>query len=165
LYYTFSLSFRDTEPLLAERGITVSRETVRHWRGKFGQSFANRLRRRQALLPTTVKDLQYEPRAIVTDKLESYGAAQRSLLPKAEHRQSRYLNTRAEDSHGPTLRRECQMRRFKSPGRAQSIRSAHAFIHGHFHPRRHLITASTYRTNRSEAFKAWQQGTCAQQVA
>jgi putative transposase len=35
--------------------------------------------------------LQYGPRVIVTDKPRSYGVAHRQLLPKVEHRQSRYL--------------------------------------------------------------------------
>ncbi len=48
LYHRFSLSFRDVEDLLAERGITVSYESVRQWRLKFGPSFAKSLRRRQA---------------------------------------------------------------------------------------------------------------------
>ena len=61
-----------------------------------------------------LKGLQYVPRVIVTDKLRSYGVAQRQLLPGVEHRQSRYLNNRAENSHRPTRRRERQMQRFKS---------------------------------------------------
>ena len=91
--------------------------------------------------------------------------SRRQLLPRVEHRQSRYLNNRAENSHRPTRRRERQMQRFKSPGQAQDFLSAHAFIHGHFHPRRHLLTANAYRAIRTEAFKIWQQETCAQQVA
>src|ERR1700692_2074842 len=47
LYYVFSLSLRDVELLLAERGIVLSYETVRRWCGKFGESFAKRLRRRR----------------------------------------------------------------------------------------------------------------------
>jgi putative transposase len=47
LYHVFSLSLRDVELLLAERGIVVSYETVRRWRKKFGESFARRLRRRR----------------------------------------------------------------------------------------------------------------------
>ena len=39
-----------------------------------------------------LKGLQYVPRVIVTDKLRSYGVAQRKILPEVEHRQSRYLN-------------------------------------------------------------------------
>jgi putative transposase len=106
-----------------------------------------------------LKGLQYVPRVIVTDKLRSYGMAQRKLLPKAEHRQSRYLNNRAENSHRPTRRRERQMQRVKSPEQANNFLSAHAFIYGHFHPRRHLLVASAYRALRTEAFGVWKQDT------
>src|ERR1700681_3602441 len=47
LYHVFSLSPRDVELLLAERGIVVSHETVRRWCKKFGESFAKRRRRRR----------------------------------------------------------------------------------------------------------------------
>jgi putative transposase len=47
LYHTFSLSFRDVELRLAERGMLVSYETVRRWCKKFGQTFAGRMRRRR----------------------------------------------------------------------------------------------------------------------
>ena len=47
LYFRFTLSFRDVEELLAERGIEVSYETVRRWVLKFGPAFARELRRRR----------------------------------------------------------------------------------------------------------------------
>ena len=47
LYHTFSLSFRDVELLLAERGVILSHESVRRWCLKFGGDFAARLRRRR----------------------------------------------------------------------------------------------------------------------
>ena len=47
LYHRFCLSFRDVQDLLAERGITVSHETIRQWRLKLGRSYARSLRRRQ----------------------------------------------------------------------------------------------------------------------
>src|SRR6516225_9859382 len=72
-----------------------------------------------------LKGLQYVPRVLITDKLASYGAAKRELLPEVEHRQSRYLNNRAENSHRPTRRRERQMQRFKSVRQAQRFLSAH----------------------------------------
>ena len=56
-----------------------------------------------------LKGLRYVPRVIVTDKLKSYAAAKREILPRVEHRQSRYLNNRAEVSHQPTRRRERQL--------------------------------------------------------
>ena len=66
-----------------------------------------------------LKGLRYVPRVIVTDKLKSYAAAKRKILPRVEHRQSRYLNNRAEVSHQPTRRRERQMKRFKSARHAR----------------------------------------------
>ncbi|MEA2726894.1 MAG: putative transposase [Acetobacteraceae bacterium] len=107
-----------------------------------------------------LRDLQYVPRVIVTDKLRSYGAAKRELLPNIEHRQSRYLNNRAENSHRPTRRRERQMQRFKSSREAQVFLFAHSFIYGHFRSRRHLTIAKTYREARATAFKVWQEETC-----
>jgi putative transposase len=50
LYFRFPLGLRMVEELLAARGIIVSHETVRQWARKFGQQFANRIRRR---LPRT----------------------------------------------------------------------------------------------------------------
>ena len=50
LYYRFTLSFRDIEDLLAERGIIVSYETVRQWCLKFSLDTANKLRKRQGKL-------------------------------------------------------------------------------------------------------------------
>src|SRR4051794_31320554 len=46
LYFRFPLGLRMVEKMLAARGITVSHETVRQWGLKFGQDFANRIRRR-----------------------------------------------------------------------------------------------------------------------
>ena len=191
----------------------VSYETVRRWCRKFGQSFADRLRRRRPrpgdkwhmdevfirlqgvqhylwravdqggivldilvqerrdakaakrFFRRLLKGLHYAPRVIVTDRLRSYGVAKRHLLPGVEHRQSRYLNNRAENSHRPTRRRERQMQRFKSLDHAQTFLSAHAFIHGHFRPRRHLLAANAYRAIRDDAFDVWHQETCAQMAA
>jgi len=46
LYYKFNLSHRDIEDLLAERGISVSYETIRLWCIKFGSNYAIRLKRK-----------------------------------------------------------------------------------------------------------------------
>jgi putative transposase len=102
-----------------------------------------------------LKDLQYVPRVIVTDKLRSYGAAKRDMMPSVEHRQSRYLNNRAEASHQPTRRRERHMKRFKSARHAQRFLSTHCRIHNHFQLRRHLLSASDHRDARTNAFRVW----------
>ena len=46
LYFRFPLSLRMVDEWLAARGIIVSHETVRQWARKFGQGFANQIRRR-----------------------------------------------------------------------------------------------------------------------
>ena len=209
LYHVFSLSLRDVELILAERGVVVSYESIRRWCLKFGASFANNLRRRRPrpgdkrhmdevfirihgeqrylwravdqngvvldvlvqsrrdataakrFFKRLLKGLDYSPRVIITDKLKSYGVAKRELLPDVEHRQSRYLNNRAENSHRPTRRRERQMQRFKSTRQAQHFLFAHALIYGHSRPRRHLMTADHYRSVRAMAFRVWDEETCA----
>jgi putative transposase len=179
LYFRYSLSFRDVEELLAQRGVVVTYETVRQWCLKFGQSYANELRRRRPrcddkwhmdvvltirgqkhyvwravdqdgnmldilvqshrnkkaakrFFRKLLKGLQYVPRVIITDKLRSYGAAKREILPGREHRQHKGLNNRAENSHQPTRLREKKMRKFTSEGHAQRFLSAFGPISQHF---------------------------------
>src|SRR4029434_7622224 len=47
LYFRFCLSYRDVEELMAERGVLLTYEAVRYWCRKFGQVYANQLRRRR----------------------------------------------------------------------------------------------------------------------
>ena len=51
LYHRFSLSFREVDELLAERGVIVSYQAVRLWSLKFGQTFAKKLRYRRGCSP------------------------------------------------------------------------------------------------------------------
>jgi putative transposase len=86
-----------------------------------------------------LKKTRTPPRVVVTDKLRSYGAALREVMPCVEHRQSKYLNNRAENSHQPTRQRERSMKGFRSVGGAQRFLSAFSGISPHFRPRRHLM--------------------------
>ena len=47
LYFRFPLSFREVEEMMLARGVAVSHETIRRWCAKFGQAYANELRRRR----------------------------------------------------------------------------------------------------------------------
>src|SRR5215813_60202 len=76
------------------------------------------------LLRKLLKRQMRPPRVMITDKLASYGAAKREIMPGIEHRQHKGLNNRAENSHQPTRRRERQMKQFKSAGQAQRFLSA-----------------------------------------
>ncbi len=190
-YFRFALSYRDVEELLAERGVVLTYETVRQWCRKFGQLYANELRRRRPrpgdkwhrdevfissngrthylwravdqagtvldilvqrqrnkaaakkFFRRLLKGLRYVPRVLITDKLASYGAAKREVLPRVEHRQHRRLNNRAETSHQPTRERERRMRRFTSPGHAQRFLAAYGPI------------AEANRQTRAERFATW----------
>ncbi|MEV0693889.1 IS6 family transposase [Streptomyces sp. NPDC050388] len=99
------------------------------------------------------------PRVLVTDRLRSYGAAHRELMPSVEHRQSKYLNNRAEKSHQPTRQRERAMKRFRSAGGAQRFLAAFSQISPHFRPRRHLLTAAEHRLEMTVRFAIWDQVT------
>jgi putative transposase len=205
LYFRFSLSFREVEELMLVRGVGVSYETIRRWCAKFGQAYANQLRRRRPrpgdkwhldevfvtingkrrylwravdqhgnvldvlvqsrrnakaarrFLRKLLKGLRYVPRVLVTDKLASYGVAHRELMPSVTHRQSKYLNNRAENSHQPTRQRERALRRFKSVRHAQQFLSAFSGISTHFRPRRHRLSATGWRTEMAERFAIWDE--------
>jgi putative transposase len=191
------------QELLFERGIDVTYEAIRQWCLKFGQDYANRLRRRrprpgdtwhldEVLLTingtrhyrwravdqddnvldilvqrqrntkaaktcfrTLLKGLRYVPRVIITDQLNSYGAAKREMLPGVDHRQSRSLNNRCESSHRPTRQRERRLQGCKAPGHAQRFLSAYGPIAPHCRPRRHRRSASASRHERRHRFERW----------
>jgi putative transposase len=182
LYYCFPLSSRDVQELLFEHGIDVTHEAIRQWCRKFGQGYANQLKRRRPrpgdkwhldevfltindtrpylwravdqdgnvrdilvqsrrdkqaakkFFRKLLKGLTYVPCVIITDKLKSYGAAKREILPGIEHRQSRYLNNRCENSPRPMRQRERRMQGFTSAGHAQRFLSAYGPIAQHFRP-------------------------------
>jgi putative transposase len=104
-----------------------------------------------------LKELTYVPRVIVTDRLRSYGAAMREILPSIEHRQQRYLNNRAENSHQPTRQRERHMLGFKSAGHAQRFLAAYGPIVQHFRPRRHRSAAPQYRQEMRQRLDTWRE--------
>jgi putative transposase len=213
LYFRFPLGLRMVEEMLAARGITVSHETVRQWGLKFGQGFANEIRRRlpragdkwhldeveiriagrkhwlwravdqdglvldvlvqsrrdkraaKRLLRKLLKKQGRPPRVMVTDKLASYPAAKRELMPGVEHRRHKGLNNRAENSHQPTRRRERQMKRFKSARQVQRFLSAHDQVNNLFHLYRDYLPASEYRAVRAQAFAIWAEITGAEAAA
>src|SRR5918911_211464 len=193
LYVRFPLSLRHVDEILAARGIVVSHETIRQWGLKFGQAFANQIRRRlpragdkwhldevavkisgvqhwlwravdqdgmvldilvqrrrdtraaKRLLRKLLRKQCRPPRVLVTDKLASYAAAKREVMPGVEHRRHRGLNNRAENSHRPTRRRERQMKRFKSARHAQRFLSAHDQVTTLFPLRRDHVPAAQSR--------------------
>ena len=97
----------------------------------------------------------------MTDKLGSYRAAHRVVMPSVAHETRRYANNRAEVSHQPTRQRERQMRRFKSRSQAQRFLTLHGVVQNLFRFGRHLLRAANARMFRDRAFSAWLGVTCA----
>ena len=209
LYHRFCVSFRDTEHLLAQRGVTVSYETIRPWCRTFGPAYARTLRRRRGRMGDTwyldelfvniqgrqqylwravdedgdvidilvqsrrdrraaarffrkvLKGQGRSPRRLIMDKLRSYSAAHRTVMPSVVHSTRQYENNRAEVSHQPTRQRERQMRRFKSAVHAQRFLSVHGLVLNLFRVGRHLLRSAHHRLLRTRAFAEWDAVTCA----
>ena len=102
-----------------------------------------------------------EPRRLITDKLRSYSAAHRAVMPSVVHSTQQYENNRAEVSHQPTRQRERQMRRFKSARHVQRFLSVHGLVLNLFRVGRHLLRATHHRVLRTHSFCVWDEVTCA----
>lgn len=97
------------------------------------------------------------PRVMITDKLRSYDAAKREIMPGVEHRSHKGLNNRAENSHLAVRRRERGIIRFKSAGQCQRFISIHGPIANLFHLHRKHLTATDHRDVRAAAMLAWSE--------
>ena len=209
LSHRFGLSFRDVEDLLAQRGVTVTYETIRQWCRTFGPTYARTLRRRRGRMGDTwhldelfvniqgrrqylwravdedgdtidilvlsrpnrraalrffrklLKGQGCVPRRLITDKLRSYAAACRTVMPSVVHCTNQYANNWAEVSHQPIRQRERQMRRFKSSAHAQRFLSGQGLVLNLFRVGRHLLRAVHHRLLRTRSFCVWNQVTCA----
>ena len=104
------------------------------------------------------------PLKVVTDKLASYSAAKKELMPSVEHSTVQYENNGCELSHQPTRQQERQMRKFKSQGQAQRFLSCHGVVNNLFRFGRHLMQAKHYRAFRDHSFSEWVQVSCIQNL-
>ncbi len=102
-----------------------------------------------------------EPRRLTTDKLRSYSAAHRTVMPSVVHSTRQYENNRAEVSHQSTRQRERQMRRFRSATHAQRFLLVHGLVLNLFRVGRHLLRLAHHRSLRTRAFAEWDAVTCA----
>ena len=93
---------------------------------------------------------------MITEKLRSYGAAKRDIMPSVEHRSHKGLNNREEISHQPIRRRERIIKRFKSVRQIQCFVSIHDPIANLFHIPHHDILSTHDRELRAIAIN-WRQ--------
>ncbi|MGR9375805.1 IS6 family transposase [Rhizobium leguminosarum] len=100
------------------------------------------------LLVRLLKKQGLSPKRIVSDKLRSYGAARRDVMPGVEHRSHEGLNNRAENSHVPLRKRERMMQGFLSAGGLQrfiSVFSANRNIFVPSHQKRSAVGTHIHR--------------------
>ena len=97
------------------------------------------------------------PGTIVTDRLQSYGAAMKVIGNTERQECGRWLNNRAENSHQPFRRRERAMAKFRSVKSLQKFASIHSSVHNHFNQERHLYSRENFKLNRSTALAEWRQ--------
>jgi putative transposase len=145
---------------LDEIFVRINGKTHYLWRavdheGEVLEVFATKRRDRKAALKFLKR--YGRPRAIVTDRLRSYGAAMRVVGNSDRQVCGRWLNNRAENSHQPFRRREGAMAGFRDIKTLQKFASAHASIHNHFNHDRHLNRREIFKQNRSAALAEWRQ--------
>ncbi|WP_201864908.1 IS6 family transposase [Microvirga soli] len=107
------------------------------------------------LLKRLLKKQGCPPRRIITDKLGSYTAARRQIMPSVEHRAHKGLNNRAENSHVPLRKRERMMQGFRSVGGLQQYVSVFSAVRNLFVPPRTRCSALATHLHRLTAMAEW----------
>lgn len=107
------------------------------------------------LLTRLLKKQGMAPKRMVTDKLRSYGAARRQVMPTVEHRSHKGLNNRAENSHLPLRKRERTRQGFRSIASLQKFVSIFSAVRNLFVPSQTNCSATQVRNHRRQAMAEW----------
>ena len=149
---------------LDEVFVRINGETYYLWRavdheGEVLEVFATKRRDRKAALKFLKRTMKRygQAKAIVTDRLRSYGAAMKAMGIVERQECGRWLNNRAENSHQPFRRREGTMVKFRDSKTQHEFAAVHASLHNHFNQDRHLNRRDNFKQNRSAAMAEWRQ--------
>ncbi|MEY9381591.1 IS6 family transposase (plasmid) [Rhizobium leguminosarum] len=112
------------------------------------------------LLVRLLKKQGLSPKRII-DKLRSYGAAKRDVMPAVEHRSHKGLNNRAENSHVPLRKRERMMQGFRSVGGLQRFISVFSAVRNLFVAPHQRHSALATHIHRIRAMAQWKAVTAA----
>ena len=155
--------FRHWRWHLDEIYVKLNGEMIYLWRavdheGEILESYVTKTRDKAAALAFMKKALKRHgsPATIVTDGLQSYGAAMKDLGNGEKQAIGRHANNRVENSHLPFRRRERAMQRFRRMKTLQKFASVHANVTNHFSAERHLVDRQTYKLRRAAALAEWQ---------
>ena len=109
----------------------------------------------RCLLRRLLKKQGCPPRRMITEKLGSYAAARRHILPNVVHRSHKGLNNRAENSHVPLRKRERMMQGFRSPGSLQRFITVFSAVRNLFVPPWSCHSALATHLHRLRAMAQW----------
>ncbi len=173
------------EDLLAERGLDISTESVRRWFLKFGAPIARNLRRmrpapsdywhldemvivvrgRHHWLWRAVDNEGEVLDFLVQSKRNAKAALKllRKLLKKQGWAPTRITTDKLRSYHVAfrIRRREHKQQRFKSAGSAQRFLNIHSSAYNTFYVQRHLLSRSTFKQFRTDAFNVWESASAA----
>ncbi|MBO1908152.1 IS6 family transposase [Microvirga sp. 3-52] len=107
------------------------------------------------LLTRLMRKQGMAPKRIVTDKLPSYGAAIRQVMPTVGHRSHKGLDNRAENSHLPLRKRERVMQGFRSVAGLQRFTSVFSTVRNLFVPSHSHQSALATHLHRLQTMAAW----------
>jgi putative transposase len=164
---------------LDEMFVKINGDTHYLWRavdheGEVLEAFVTKRRNRQAALKYLRKAMKRygQPKTIVTDRLNSYRAAMKTIGNEGDQEVGRWLNNRAENSHLPLRRRERAMLRFRRMQSLQKFAAVHSVAgsarprglaavgvagHNHFNLERHINDRNGFKANRQTALAEWRQ--------
>ena len=147
---------------LDEVFVRINGQTHYLWRaldheGEVLEAFVTKRRDRRAALKFLKRAMKRygRPKAIVTDRLRSYGATLKVIGIVERQECGRWLNNRAENSHQPLRRRERAMQSFRAARTLQKFAATHASIHNHFNHDRHLNRRHIFKQKRAAALAEW----------
>lgn len=149
--------------------ITIAGKTHWLWRavdqdgyvlGEIVQTRRNTKAAKQ-LLTRLLQKQDVAPKRMIADKLGSYGAAKKQVMPNVEHRSLKRLNNRAENSHVPQRKRQRILQHFRSAGSLQRFVSVSSAVRNLFVPPRHKRSALGVHLHRLNAFAQWKAVTAA----
>ena len=107
------------------------------------------------LLVRLLKKQGLSPKRIITDKLRSYCAAKRDVMPGVKHRSHKGLNNRAENSHVPLRKRDRMMQGFRYVGGLQRFISVFSSVRNLFVPPHQKRLAMAAHIHRIRAIAHW----------
>jgi putative transposase len=150
LSFRFSLSFRDVEELLAQRGIVVSYETVRQWCLKFGQTYANELKRRRP--KTGDKWYRDEVYLKINGKTHS--------LWRAVDQDGNVLDILVQSRRNKHAAKKFFRKLLKGLQYVPRVNITDKLASlDHFRPKRHRLTVRDYRALMQDRFQVWNEVT------